>query len=217
MSTVNPLFPSGDEPDEKSAGYLLPAKQEGQVAPVSNSDRSDGDAAAANLIREKLSKIYAEEPSATEEMAETAEAKPRSKHQQFMYELSRSGKSLAEVQTEWHNYYVGLTDKEKHEVWQEFYESNANSAYFAKQTEKKPSVPAPEPTVRDDGTVIGQPNELPEKDNRTTQAIKATIKRYFKYFMTEMVAQMVIPCVISFVVTCIYKWVCLIQISNLLH
>jgi LPXTG-site transpeptidase (sortase) family protein len=44
-----------------------------------------------------------------------------------MYELSTSGKSLAEIQTAWHKYYTELPDEEKHEVWQEFYQANSNA------------------------------------------------------------------------------------------
>jgi sortase A len=31
---------------------------------------------------------------------------------------------LAQIQTEWHDYYAALPDNEKHEVWQEFYKAN---------------------------------------------------------------------------------------------
>lgn len=76
---------------------------------------------AADLIRAKLNSLYASEPNARQELQE-AEANPhRSKHQQFMYDLSRSGKSLADIQVEWHNYYAKLPDQEKHRVWHEFY------------------------------------------------------------------------------------------------
>jgi sortase A len=79
------------------------------------------DNAAINLIRQKISNIYTTEPDAKEERKESDTAKHRSKHQQFMHKLSNSGKSLAEIQTAWHNYYIGLPDDEKHQVWQEFY------------------------------------------------------------------------------------------------
>jgi hypothetical protein len=46
-----------------------------------------------------------------------------SKHQKFIKELNSSGKNLATVQTEWHNYYLGLSEEEKKEVWDEFYAS----------------------------------------------------------------------------------------------
>lgn len=79
---------------------------------------------AADLIRQKLDELYKNEPSAKEEIAEVETVKHRSKHQQFMYNLSHSGKSLAEIQTEWHQYYTSLPDNEKHEVWQEFYSNH---------------------------------------------------------------------------------------------
>jgi LPXTG-site transpeptidase (sortase) family protein len=92
---------------------------------------------AVELIRRKLDQLYANEPNAREEMQlrqsapNPSQPRPRSKHQQFMLELSTSGKSLAEIQTAWHNYYLKLPDNEKHAVWQEFYETNAKrpSAY----------------------------------------------------------------------------------------
>ncbi len=81
--------------------------------------------AAANVIRGKLSRIYADEPEASQELAETDSLDRRSKHQQFMYNLGTSGKDLATIQTEWHNYYQGLGSAEKHQVWQEFYASQS--------------------------------------------------------------------------------------------
>ncbi len=83
--------------------------------------------AAADVIRQKVARVYAEEPVAAQELTEAkAESAPgRSKHQQFMYELGTSGKTLAVIQTEWHNYYQGLSDRAKHQVWQEFYDSQA--------------------------------------------------------------------------------------------
>lgn len=83
---------------------------------------------AADLIRQKIAQLYSKEPRAKEELAEAVQPGVRhSKHQKFMLELSRSGKPLAEIQTEWHKYYLGLSDAEKHEVWQEFYSQHGNS------------------------------------------------------------------------------------------
>jgi LPXTG-site transpeptidase (sortase) family protein len=90
---------------------------------------------AANLIRQKVARLYDSEPNAAKESQEAEAVPKRSKHQQFMHALSNSGKDLATVQTEWHNYYVGLPDLEKHEVWQEFYASN------------EATITAPKPTV----------------------------------------------------------------------
>src|SRR5438105_4348179 len=82
---------------------------------------ADSDETAADLIRQKVAQIYNEEPDASQELTEAEQTPYRSKHQQFMYELSSSGKDLAAVQTAWHDYYQNLSDKEKHQVWQEFY------------------------------------------------------------------------------------------------
>jgi LPXTG-site transpeptidase (sortase) family protein len=92
---------------------------------------------AADLIRQKVAQIYSQEPDAKEEIAETTATVKRSKHQQYMYNLSSSGKDLATIQTEWHNYYTNLSNEEKYEVWQEFYDSQSNAT-------KAPSSPKPE-------------------------------------------------------------------------
>lgn len=81
---------------------------------------------AAEIIRQKLSKIYEQEPDATSELAEAEEQTHRSKHQEFMYKLGASGKDLATIQTEWHHYYESLPDDQKHTVWQEFYASQSS-------------------------------------------------------------------------------------------
>lgn len=86
---------------------------------------TDGESEATKVIRDKLARIYEAEPSALSELSEAAQLSHRSKHQQFMYELSTSGKNLAAVQTEWHKYYQNLPDDEKHQVWQEFYSSQS--------------------------------------------------------------------------------------------
>ncbi len=85
--------------------------------------------AAANIARAKLQSLYKSEPNASEELSEIKKLKNNqsalSKHQQYMEELEKSGRSLAEIQTAWHDYYQKLPDGEKHAVWQEFYEKNA--------------------------------------------------------------------------------------------
>jgi LPXTG-site transpeptidase (sortase) family protein len=77
------------------------------------------------MIRDKISRIYGDEPSAKEELQEVEATSHRSPHQEFMYKLGSSGKDLATIQTEWHEYYKSLDDTEKHKVWQEFYSSHA--------------------------------------------------------------------------------------------
>jgi len=142
---MNP-HPTHDNPDEpaKDPGYVLHRRQGRTIQPMAGAasrpaaaddDQPSGSAPnpAAELIRRKLNQLYADEPSAATEAtaASHTPAPVRSKHQQYMYELSTSGKSLAQIQTEWHAYYLALPDDEKHEVWQEFYATNARqpSAY----------------------------------------------------------------------------------------
>jgi len=110
----NPLFPQHNEQDNP------------KVDP------------AVELIRAKVNRAFAEEPNASQELAEAETARVPSKHQRHMQELSASGKSLAEIQTEWHHYYTTLSDDEKREVWQEFYAANQHTPYqklFQKQQE----------------------------------------------------------------------------------
>lgn len=87
------------------------------------------DQAAIEMVRRKVAAALGEEPEATTEMAQAAVGTVPSKHQVFMRELSQSGKSLAEVQTEWHRYYTMLPDAEKRAVWEEFYAANQNTPY----------------------------------------------------------------------------------------
>ena len=83
---------------------------------------------AVDIIRAKVDRVYSEEPEIRQELVQAKVVRYRSRHQQFMYELSGSGKDLATIQTEWHNYYQSLPAVEKHKVWQEFYESQSSAA-----------------------------------------------------------------------------------------
>src|ERR1019366_3932776 len=87
------------------------------IAPSSPPDAE----AAADVIRQKVARVFADEPAAEPELAEAESVSKRSKHQQFMYKLGTSGQDLAAIQTKWHDYYQGLSDDEKRQVWQEFY------------------------------------------------------------------------------------------------
>lgn len=115
---------------------LLPKKK--VVAPVLNHGEEGGP--AVDLIRDKINAMYTDEPDAKEELAEAEDAGPHpSKHQKYMTDLSSSGKSLAEIQTAWHDYYVSLPDKEKHEVWQEFYEEHGKGMQHQPEHHAKPA------------------------------------------------------------------------------
>jgi LPXTG-site transpeptidase (sortase) family protein len=89
-------------------------------------DQHDDSELAAEVIRAKVARLYEDEPDALTEVAEAEQTTQRSSHQQFMYELSTSGKDLATIQTEWHNYYQGLPASDKHQVWHEFYASQSS-------------------------------------------------------------------------------------------
>ncbi|MBI2592167.1 class D sortase [Candidatus Saccharibacteria bacterium] len=128
----------------------LPLPGDGQ--PTSSLPKQPDDTnPAADLIRKKIEAAYANEPNTLEEAAEVEQLSPTtqfSKHQQFVNSLTNSSKSLAEIQIAWHEYYQGLPDKEKHEVWQEFYTMHtATSQYAAARPQTIPT--QSEPTSRE--------------------------------------------------------------------
>lgn len=114
---------------------------------MANSDSNTNDNSraklnhAADLVRKKLDRIYKNEPDVEEEVIEVVQQHTsQSKHQKYMNSLTKSGLSLAEIQTSWHNYYVSLPNDEKHQVWQEFYQ-NHNKYLLSDKT------PSPEQLV----------------------------------------------------------------------
>ena len=118
------------------------------------------DDAAVQLIRQKVSRAFGEEPAALEELTEAARERTLSKHQQFMLELGKEGKSLAEIQTAWHHYYTQLPDNEKREVWDEFYAANQNTPYqklFQKQQAVATRLRQDEPALRPAPEIVGRP------------------------------------------------------------
>lgn len=134
---LNPLFPSDNDADAKKkdeadgSSHNAALRHGKTIAPLHDELNP-----AANLIRNKIASLYDTEPTAKQELAEVQTSAHLSKHQKYMKSLSTSGKSLAEIQTDWHTYYEKLSDEEKHEVWQEFYDTN--------RREKHPE-PTPEP------------------------------------------------------------------------
>ena len=134
-------------------------------------DVHEDQAAAADLIRGRLENIYAAEPSAKKEVAEAKASGHRTKHQDFMYKLSTSGKSLAEIQTAWHNYYVGLPDDEKHQVWHEFYSAHKQQSHYAQATAHQ-TAPEPKPE---------RPLPAPPKHHRNDTRSVAELKRQINH------------------------------------
>lgn len=148
------------------------------------SESPDEANSAAELIRRKIEQLYETEPNAKEEATEVGQLRPQqlSKHQHFMEQLTKSGKSLAQVQTEWHNYYIGLPDKEKHEVWQEFYAANNASTIIQPKAPSQTQNPFL-PQKPKEGEVVAStieetPPTLPKRSRRTsgTKSV-ADIKR----------------------------------------
>lgn len=132
---------------------------------------------AANIIRLKLAGLYEDEPNARKELQETKASEQRSKHQQFMFDLSNSGKSLAEIQTAWHAYYRALPDAEKHHVWNEFYRE-----YDKQRTSPRPPVKEPlklaENPIYNPGPTLNQlPAPTPPKLSYPTVTVANLKKR----------------------------------------
>jgi LPXTG-site transpeptidase (sortase) family protein len=188
---VNPLSNQDDnqeQPDKKDAGYALQHRKGKTIQPISKNLRASSynpvipeitsttphteqsQTAAVDLIRRKVAALYTDEPDIKEELETAVQPHtPPSKHQQFMQSLSSSGKSLAEIQTAWHEYYVALTDEEKHEVWREFYQSNTREAsayttYVTKQQAAREAArhaPLSEEDLPDDPDVtLGAPRAV---------------------------------------------------------
>jgi len=105
-------------------------------------DPDDNGNPAADMIRHKLDYLYSDAPSSKKELAEAkSETKTLSKHQKYILELQKSGKTASEIQAAWHEYYLGLTNSEKFKVWEEFYAANVQSAENAHHT--KPNYQPP--------------------------------------------------------------------------
>jgi sortase A len=170
--------------------YIPPNNDTGPDTPVGSSAGPAQDN-AVDLIREKLSRIYSDEPNAAEEAQEAEHVQKRSKHQQFMHELSSSGKDLATIQTEWHNYYQSLPPHEKHQVWHEFYASQSSlgqQSAPAAQPQPALSAPTPKPHQLAVHKHEAKSDQIAKKravkhsqakklrDVRTPDEIKATIK-----------------------------------------
>lgn len=139
--------------------------------------------AAANLVRSKLNRLYGEEPSAKQELAKVkkleATQSTLSKHQQYMEELSKSGRSLAEIQTAWHDYYQKLPDSEKHKVWREFYSQNAKKRQQSVQaglTEQQKKLEA-ERKSRDEENKQYKPHHPPKTSSRKKEILEHVAKR----------------------------------------
>lgn len=127
--------------------------------------------AAVNLIRQKVAALYTDEPDVKTELQQNfTPALHPSKHQQFMHQLSSSGKPLAQIQTEWHSYYLSLTDTEKHEVWQEFYQANGTPGVVSQPVIAKDNQESITPTKKTAKRVLR--DYIPNKNYAARHGLK---------------------------------------------
>lgn len=119
---------------------IVPSHHSYQPVVSADQPQKTTDEAAVELIRRKVAALYSDEPDVKEELQQAVTpVAPLSKHRQFMSQLSASGKPLAQIQTEWHNYYASLPNDEKHAVWREFYQANGQSKVAVPQTHAAPT------------------------------------------------------------------------------
>ena len=173
---MNPLFTDDLNQGDGANGSALPRPDKDHAKPLTHTDDP-----AVTMIRHKIDAIYGHEPSAKQEVAKVQQTHPpRSKHQEFMYQLTTSGRSMAEIQTAWHEYYGRLSDTQKHEVWQEFYQANAKNRghsaaaqHPASQTHAVPDLVQPHKPI-----VVHQeaPRQL-HQSNKTAPRTVARIKK----------------------------------------
>ena len=135
--------------------------------PTTPADDFESAQNAVDIIRAKVDRVYSEEPEIRQELVQAKVVRYRSRHQQFMYELSSSGKDLAAIQTEWHDYYQNLPATEKHKVWQEFYESQSSAAS---------QVNRPEPTSPQTLSSHKHQAAKPLSSIKNAQDLRATIR-----------------------------------------
>ena len=152
---------------------VIPPQQDAAPLPAEETMKErepEHSSAALSIVRSKLEKLYAGEPDADEEAIEAYQAgSHRSKHQKFMYELTNSGRSLADIQVAWHQYYAGLPDNEKHEVWQEFYAAHTATPHIPSESPQKELV---------NEKVIGAHwEEVEPNDTRTVAELKHQVVR----------------------------------------
>lgn len=151
------------------------ASQDETASPLAGDPHAN---AAANVIRDKVSRIYAQEPDASSELTEAESSQPRSKHQEFMLSLGNSGKDLATIQTEWHNYYQNLSSADKHQVWQEFYSSQPSV------TGQPVALPV---TAQDQSQALSQHKQQAKSTSRARKAAAKPAKKLRDARSTEEV------------------------------
>jgi LPXTG-site transpeptidase (sortase) family protein len=166
-----------DENNQRHTDDGIPNMPVPQKKSTSDDDKAtkDDPNLAADLIRQKLRDIYDDAPKATQELAELKDDDSHvehSKHQKFILGLQNSNKSLVEIQTQWHNYYMSLPDSEKNQVWQEFYAANKQAGTGTNHIEPNYTAEPDNPPDDDKPRVIPQQftRKEPEIEGKKTAA-----------------------------------------------
>ena len=131
--------------DQFNASLPLPAQHAKPQPPPDEESDAEQYNPAADLVRKKVAAAFGHEPSATQEgqdLHKIDSGSHMTKHQRFIFDLTSSGKPLREIQFAWHDYYAELPDAEKHEVWNEFYNSHAAASHYAAATGAESAQPA---------------------------------------------------------------------------
>jgi sortase A len=148
--------------------------------PVLNSSAQ----AAADIARLKLNTLYRKVTNLSDENGESDQTREDflklSKHQKYMDDLTKSGKSLAEIQTAWHNYYANLSDIEKNEVWQEFYDQHDGNKKSQNEQSTKSDAGAPAKP----STTLSQPKRT---ISRPTRGKKLSAKQHLQSLLFGLV------------------------------
>ncbi|OGL36688.1 hypothetical protein A3A68_00375 [Candidatus Saccharibacteria bacterium RIFCSPLOWO2_01_FULL_48_13] len=157
---------------DDNLNFMIPESDGREID--SGSEKSDP---ATELIRHRVHRAYQKEPPASSEALDVMElgnATHRSKHQEFIYHLTTSGKSLADIQTAWHEYYAGLPDHEKHHVWEEFYDTHARASALGA------TVPALAPPS---GEKKHGPKVAPQRKHRQSGPVAQSLADLKKYLL----------------------------------
>ena len=123
---------SHKQSDQYNAALPLPG--EVNIPHEPKPDKKESNAPAADIIRKRIKQVYSDAPSLTAETQEITQLEQDSglsKHQQFILDITNSGKSLKEIQAAWKDYYEGLPDDQKHQVWQEFYSLHEHASAYS--------------------------------------------------------------------------------------
>lgn len=110
-----------------------------------------------------------------------------------MQELNDSGLDLATIQVKWHEYYSGLSEDEKHEVWQEFYDSQAAI------TQQKIEDTQEEELAKHKQKVISTPRRKPKADSRSAKDVQTSSKLTAKHHLQSLLFGLGVGTIVLFI------------------